>query len=72
MDLQADERSSESPLVERVWNSRTDQPGEFISIAANHSELVITKRQGSLRITFRGPETRATKAFAPDNSRFVR
>ncbi len=53
MDLQTDERSSESPLVERVWSSHSEQAGEFISIAVNHSELVITKRRGTLRITLR-------------------
>jgi len=71
MDLQADERSSESPLVERVWSNCSDQPGEFISIALNHSELVFTKRRGVLRITLRGPETKATKAYAPDDAEFV-
>ncbi len=71
MDLKADERPSESPLVERVWSSRSAQAGEFISIAVNHSELVITKRRGTLRITLRGPETKATKAYAPDDAEFM-
>lgn len=71
MDLQADERPSESPLVERIWSSRTEQSGEFTSVALSLSELVVTKRRGTLRITLRGPETKATKAYAPDDAECV-
>jgi AraC-like DNA-binding protein len=71
MDLEADERPSESPGVERIWSSRSAQPGEFISVAVNHSELVITRRRGTLRITLRGPETKATKAYAPGEAEFM-
>ncbi len=71
MDLKADERPSESPLVERIWSSRSEQPGEFISIAVNYSQLVITKRRGGLRITMRGPETKASRAYGPDDAEFV-
>ncbi|MBI1280803.1 MAG: helix-turn-helix domain-containing protein [Anaerolineaceae bacterium] len=71
MDLKADERPSDSPLVERVWSSRSEQSGEFISIAVNYSQLVITKRRGTLRITMRGPETKASRAYSPDDADFV-
>ena len=71
IDLAADERPSDSPLVERVWVSRSEQAGDFISIAGNYSELVITRRKGTLRITMRGPETKATKAYALDDSDYV-
>jgi AraC-like DNA-binding protein len=71
MDLSADERLSDSPLVERVWSSRSDQPSEFISVAGNLSELVITKYNNTLRITLRGPETKATKAYGPADAEFL-
>src|SRR5262249_16650422 len=42
-----------------------------ISIAINYAELVIAKRRGTLRITLRGPETRATRAYVPNDSECV-
>lgn len=71
MDLMPNERPSQSPLIECVWSSRTEQAGEFISIAGNYPDLVITKRKGTMRITMRGPETKASPAFAPDDAEFV-
>jgi AraC-like DNA-binding protein len=71
MDLSADERPSDSPLVESIWSSRSDQPSEFISVAGNLSELVVTKHKNTLRITLRGPETKATKAYGPADAEFI-
>lgn len=71
MDLSADERPSDSPLVESIWSSRSDQPTEFISVAGNLSELVVTKYKNTLRITLRGPETKATKAYGPADAEFI-
>ena len=68
MDLRPDERPAESPLIERIWSSRNEQPGDFTSIAVNFAELVVTKRNGTLRITIRGPETKATPAYVPDDA----
>lgn len=70
MDLEADARPSESPLIEGIWNSRSQQPGEFISIAVSASELVITKHKGVLQISLRGPETKASIANGPDDAEF--
>ncbi len=71
MDLKADERHSESFFVERVWRNRSEQPGEFISIAVNHSELVITRRRGHSADYPARPETKATKAHVPDDAEFM-
>jgi hypothetical protein len=71
MDLTADERPSESPLIERVWFSRSQQTGKFISIAGNYSELVFTRHKGTLRITMRGPETKASPAQGLDDAEWV-
>ncbi len=70
MDLTAEERLSDSPYVDRVWRNRSDQPGDFISIAVNHWEMVVTKRKGTTRITMRGPETKASPAYCPDDAEF--
>jgi AraC-like DNA-binding protein len=62
MDLICDERPSDSPFVERIWHSRSEGDGVFISIAENHWEIVVTKSKGKTILTVRGPETRATPA----------
>src|SRR6266568_8458862 len=55
-----DERPSDSTFVERIWRSRSERGGSFISIAESGSEMVVTKRHGKITLTVRGPETKAT------------
>ncbi|MBC8171191.1 MAG: helix-turn-helix transcriptional regulator [Anaerolineae bacterium] len=63
MDLTTSaERESDSPFVERVWFSQSEQAGAFTSIANIHYGLVVTRYQGKLTLTVRGPETRASPA----------
>jgi len=62
MDLVFEERPSDSPLVETVWRSRSEQDNPFISMADSHSAMVIAKFRGNVAITIRGPETKATLA----------
>ena len=57
-----EDRESDSPLVERVWRSRSEGAGTFLSVAQPHCELVVTRHQGRVRMTVRGPETRPTAA----------
>lgn len=59
MRFQFEERWSDAPLVERVWRTRSERPGEFVSLAASHRELVVMRRAGRLTLTLRGPETSA-------------
>lgn len=59
------DRPSDSPFVERVWRSRSEQAGVFHSIAACHWEMVVTRLQGHTSLTVRGPETVATVAELP-------
>lgn len=54
------ERPSESSLVERVWRTRGESTGLFISQSKVYSEIVLTRYQGKTTLTVRGPETRAT------------
>ncbi|MGH2517204.1 MAG: helix-turn-helix domain-containing protein, partial [Ktedonobacterales bacterium] len=55
-----EERSSESALVDTIWRVRCERPGTFISAAATHWEMVVTRYRGATTLTVRGPETTAT------------
>ena len=55
-----DERPSDSPFVERIWCAQSERAGDFLSIAASHWEMVISKYRGKTIMTVRGPETKAT------------
>lgn len=54
------ERPSESTFVETIWHARCACPGMFISVAATHWEMVVTRYHGNTTLTVRGPETTAT------------
>jgi AraC-like DNA-binding protein len=60
-----DERLSDSPFVERIWRTRSERAGSFISLAMSHWEMVVTRHQGTTMLTVRGPETRATTLHCP-------
>lgn len=70
MDL-SDERPSESPLVEAIWRSQSEQAVPFISMADSHYAMVVTKHKGRTFLTVRGPETRATSAHGLADGEFV-
>lgn len=55
-----EERSSDSPFVERIWYSRTERTGPFLSIAASQWEMVVSMFRGETAMTVRGPETKVT------------
>jgi hypothetical protein len=55
-----EERLSDSPFVERIWRAQTERTGPFLSIAASHWEMVVSKYQGNTTVTVRGPETKVT------------
>jgi AraC-like DNA-binding protein len=65
------ERLSESPYVERVWRSHSEGAGVFRSIAESRWEMVITRFQGQISLTVRGPETRATPARYPADGEWL-
>ena len=60
MIFSSEERFSDSPFVERIWRARTERTGGFLSIAASHWEIVVSKYQGETTVTVRGPETKVT------------
>ena len=59
------DRPSDSPFVERVWRSHSERAGVFHSIAATHWNMVVTRLEGRISLTVRGPETRPTMAQCP-------
>lgn len=71
INLACDERGSDSPLVERVWQSHSAGGGSFFSIAASHWEIVVSKYRRHTMLTIRGPETRATVAHCPPDAEFI-
>lgn len=61
------DRPSDSPYTERVWRYHSEGSGSFLSIAEYRSELVVSRYQGRVFMTVRGPETRATRlSYSPD------
>jgi AraC-like DNA-binding protein len=52
-------RPSDSPFVELVWRCHSEGAAPFLSIAASHCELVVTRLHGQVFMTVRGPETKA-------------
>jgi hypothetical protein len=66
-----DDRASDSPVVERVWRSRSDGAGTFHSMASCHWVMVVTRLAGKTFLTVRGPETRATSAECPADGEWV-
>ena len=64
-------RLSESPLIERVWRSRSERAGTFLSVAASNIEMVVTRHEGKVFLTVRGPETKATSADCPANGEWL-
>lgn len=71
VDLTCEERQSDSPYVSTVWRSWGESARPFVSMAQSQWGLVVTRINGQLSITFRGPETKATPAFAPADAEFV-
>lgn len=60
-----EERASDSPFIAKIWRTQNAQAGDFISLAASHSEIVVARVEGQTTIAVRGPETKATTASAP-------
>jgi AraC-like DNA-binding protein len=69
--LIVEDRSSDSPYVERVWRAHSAGGGSFLSVAEFRSELVVTRYQDRVTVTVRGPETRATRLSYPADAEWL-
>jgi len=66
-----EDRPSDSPFVEKIWRSHSEQAGTFHSIASCHWEMVVTRYEGQTSLTVRGPETKATAADCPAHGEWI-
>src|SRR5262249_35188287 len=67
MFLVFEDRLSDSRLVERIWCAHSRRADRFLSVAAGHWEMVVTRHRGQTFLTIRGPETRATTVECPSD-----
>lgn len=63
-----EEKPSDSPFVDVVWRNHCESGGQFVSMASSHWEMVFTKQNGGMKLTIRGPETKATPAYCPPDA----
>ena len=71
MFLLFEDRPSDSPFVERVWRCHSERAGTFVSVAASHCELVVTRHRGRTMVTLRGPETKPSTAECPAEAEWI-
>jgi AraC-like DNA-binding protein len=64
-------RRSDSPLIDKVWHSHSQQAGDFLSTAASRLELVVSRWEGQLYCTVRGPETVPSLAQCPPEGEWL-
>jgi Helix-turn-helix domain len=69
--LEFDDRESDSPLIERVWRSRSRIGGPFLSMAEGNIELVITRLPGFSAVTLRGPVSCGSVIECPANGEWL-
>jgi len=69
--LHFEHRPSDSPFVERVWRSRSERGGTFVSVAAANFEIAVTRQNGRTFLTLRGPETKATPIACPPDGEWL-
>jgi len=70
MKFTFDQRPSDSPFVESIWRTTSEESGSFMSVAGTRWQMVILKQYGKMRLTVRGPETKALMAGCPENAEF--
>jgi hypothetical protein len=63
-------RPSCSPFIQETWQTRSEPEESFISVAATHWEMVVTRQGAAARLTVRGPETKATTVPIPPDAEF--
>lgn len=66
-----EDRLSDSPLVERVWRCHSERSGPFLSVAASHFEMALTRLRGNTFLTLRGPETKACAINCPADGEWL-
>ena len=70
MFIHFEDRPSDSTVVDRVWQPER-AAGAFHSMATCVWVMVVTRHEGRIFLTVRGPETRATIASCPAEGEWV-
>lgn len=70
MGIILEERASDSPFIEKIWRSRSENINTFISIATYQWDFVVWRQQGKTYINLQGPETHASHAPVPEDAEF--
>jgi hypothetical protein len=71
MFLSFEDRPTDSPFVERIWRAHSYRADEFLSVAACHFEMAVTRLRGRIFLTLRGPETKATTCDCPADGEWL-
>jgi hypothetical protein len=71
MLLVFDDRPSTSPLIERVWRRRASKPAGSRRSRRRSGRWSCTRHRGTVQMTVRGPETRATDADCPADGEWL-
>ena len=73
LGLRFEHRDTETDarVVDRVWRTCSDAEDTMTSAARTCCQLILTRMQGHLLASLRGPETRATIAPVPPNAEFL-
>jgi len=64
-------RPSDNPSVQAVYQARSVGGGSFISNATTQWEMVVTKQEGRIILSLRGPETKASPSPIPTDAEFL-
>ncbi|MCE7982507.1 MAG: helix-turn-helix domain-containing protein [Caldilinea sp. CFX5] len=64
-------RPADSPLVETIWRSQSNEAGPFLSIATSRLEMVIARYEEQSYVSIRGPETHPTVAHCPPDGEWL-
>lgn len=70
MTLEIEHRGSESPHVESVWRSRSDDVALMTSVATPRWSLVFWEQAGRAFAAVQGPGSRAAQAPVPEDATF--
>ena len=71
MPFDFDQYQPDSAFIETVWRTRSDRAATFTSRAVSRWELILTKREGTVTVTLKGPETKARLAPVPLDAEFI-
>jgi len=68
-----EDRPSDSAFVEKIWRRHSERGGAFLSVAASHFEMAVTRHKGKVFLTRQRPSTAPPKvsgsAFASNWAR---